>query len=130
VKITVLDNLKHNAGDVYEGALITEDGDSIGLHLESDGTYNDPVGLTTPRYFPDGHPKAGQPISVPKDHPQIQKWKDEGPKFPLKGPFPGDWVPADPGVEVDGYALSPALKGRRYRVESANSLNIEWPETP
>jgi hypothetical protein len=115
--ITVQDQCNNLIGDLYAGARVTETHETamvdINQPLTASSTYSDPAGVMNDQ---------GGAV-VPRDDPAATGW----PTWPLL-PMPALDVTQNVAVQVDGFALAPAIVGRRVVASpSANTVTITWP---
>jgi hypothetical protein len=114
--ITVKDQCDSLIGDLYAGARVTESVGTamvdINQPLTASSTYSDPAGVIN-----DG-------AVVERGSPEAVGW----PTWPLP-PMPALDITQNVAVQVDGFALVPAIVGRRVvATPSTNTVTITWPD--
>jgi hypothetical protein len=114
LNIIVWDQFGDTIGTLYQGALITEGGTSINQTLTMASTYADPTGIAR---FPAVN-------VVPAGSPAALAWPTQ-PLIPI--PPGGVTVNTSSPVEVDGFALSPAVVNRSATANPPGSVTITWP---
>jgi Bacterial Ig-like domain (group 2) len=115
--ILVLDQFDSPVGDLYAGANITEFGGTpINVTLSSSSTYPDVVGHGISRDYPLNNPYL-------PNSPEALSWSTDSPVTM----FVGNDITQNISVEVDGFALNPAIVNRRWVATPPNGLVIIWP---
>jgi hypothetical protein len=109
--ITVQDQFGDPVGDLYQGATVSENGGtSINQPLSAASTYQDPVGV----FASGGVVAAGSAAAT--------AW----PTQPVL-PIPTLNITQNIPVEVDGFALSPAIVNRNVSSAPPSTVTITWP---
>jgi len=108
--ISVVDQFGNACGDLYDGSIITENGNPLNQTL-SGSAYTDNVGVWDDSY---GIYNASDPVAVnwPKHSPTLID--ATGTK------------PLNTHVEVDGFSLNPAIQNRTYSYTPPSTLQVIW----
>ncbi len=112
LNILVHDQFGDTIGTLYAGAAITERGFAINQNLTAASTYSDPVGF----FF------VPLVAIVPAGSPAAIAWPTQ-PLLPMDARTATQNIP----VEVDGFALTPAIVNRRVTATPPNGITITWP---
>jgi len=110
VNVVVWDRFNEPIGTIYQGAEVFE-GVTINQFLSANSTYLDPVGFVEI----DSIVQAGSAAA--------QAWPSQ-PLIPLQ--HTGSTV-QNIAVQVDGFALNPAIVNRTVTLNPPNSITITWP---
>jgi hypothetical protein len=116
LNVPVVDKWGNSIGDLYAGAVITENDVDIGVTLTSTSTYPDIVGPGIDRDYP------LITFRDPND-PVVKTWLTDSPT-PLSQ---GGTSTQNISVKVDGFALNPAVVNRTFTATPPNTLVITWP---
>lgn len=113
LNIIVWDQFGDTIGTLYAGAAVTEHGGiPINQNLTAASTYSDPVGFLF----------APAVAIVPAGSPAALAW----PTRPLE-PMQAQTATQNISVEIDGFALAPAIVNRRVTATPPTTITIVWP---
>jgi hypothetical protein len=131
IVVPVVDQFTNACGDLYDGALITENFASIGQTL-SNSTYSDPIGplYNAPLgWAPAQIPFVNMPYvqsNSPPGRSVIAAWV--GTQQPVSALQSTLGINQDIGrrIEVDGFILNPGASNRTFTV-TPPTVTIQWP---
>lgn len=117
--IIVWDQFQQLIGDIYVGATITEFNQlPMNVALAADSTYVDTVGFPIPR---SGSTKG--PGIFAANSPEAQAWPNAATAAPGEQMISVQNV----AVQVDGFALNPAIVNRIVAINPNGFMIVDWP---